>query len=122
MEKACGRVDVPLSLTRRCDDGSAFGSWRGHMNRVLFATTAIFGAVLIAAPALADEAPAAAKPVRHRQIERAPAREAPERTAAAQPNWTGSQVGGQGGVNSMAQGFAEPGSRLSPFCLPVGSY
>jgi outer membrane immunogenic protein len=39
-----------------------------------------------------------------------------------QPNWTGGQVGGQGGVNSMAQGFAEPGARLSPFCVPVGVY
>jgi outer membrane immunogenic protein len=47
---------------------------------------------------------------------------APVRTAAAQPNWTGGQVGGQGGVSSMAQGFAEPGSHLFPFCVPVGFY
>jgi outer membrane immunogenic protein len=36
--------------------------------------------------------------------------------AAAQPNWTGAQVGGQGGISSMAQGFAEPGSHLFPDC------
>jgi hypothetical protein len=89
------------------------------MNRIFFATAAVFGAVLIAAPAVADEAPAVAKPVRHRQVERAPAQAAPVRTAAAQPNWTGGQVGGQGGVNSMAQGFAEPGSHLFPaICVP----
>src|SRR5262249_37461949 len=50
-------------------------------------------------------------------VERAPVREAaPVRTAAAQPSWTGAQVGGQGGVSSMAQGFAEPGSHLFPIC------
>jgi hypothetical protein len=31
-----------------------------------------------------------------------------------QANWTGGQVGGQGGVSSMAQGFAEPGAHLFP--------
>ncbi len=90
------------------------------MNRILFATAAVFAAVLIAAPALADEAPAVAKPARHRQVERAPVRQAaPVQTASAQPSWTGAQVGGQGGVNSMAQGFAEPGSHLFPSsCIP----
>jgi hypothetical protein len=88
------------------------------MNTRFFEIAAVIGVVLIAAPAVADEAPAAARPVRHRQVERAPAREAaPVRTAAAQPSWTGGQVGGQGGVNSMAQGFAEPGSHLYPFCV-----
>jgi outer membrane immunogenic protein len=87
------------------------------MIRVLFATAAILGVVLIAAPAVADEAPPLAKPIRHRAVERAPVREAaPVRTAAAQPSWTGGQVGGQGGVSSMAQGFAEPGSHLFPDC------
>jgi outer membrane immunogenic protein len=41
--------------------------------------------------------------------------------AAAQPNWTGAQVGGQGGVSQMAQGFAEPGAHLFPLtcgCVP----
>src|ERR1700722_19706427 len=91
------------------------------MYRVFFVTAAVFGAALIAAPAVADEAPAEAKPVRHRQVERAPSpvRAAPERTAAAQPSWTGAQVGGQGGVSPMAQGFAEPGSHLFPaICVP----
>ena len=70
---------------------------------------------MFAVPAIADEAPAAAKPIRHRAVERAPVREAaPAQTAAAQPSWTGAQVGGQGGVSSMAQGFAEPGSHLFP--------
>ena len=87
------------------------------MKKAVLATAAIFGAVLTAAPAVADEAPAVARPVRHRQVERAPAREAaPVRTAAAQPSWTGAQVGGQGGVSPMAQGFAEPGSHLFPDC------
>jgi outer membrane immunogenic protein len=86
------------------------------MNTRVFDITAVIGAVLIAAPAVADEAPAAAKPARHRQVERAPAQAAPERTAAAQPSWTGAQVGGQGGVSTTAQGFAEPGSHLYPMC------
>src|SRR5258707_8106428 len=75
--------------------------------RVLFAIAAVIGAIPIAAPAVADEAP----PVRHARAaprQAAPARAAPTQTA--QSNWTGSQVGGQGGVNSMAQGFAEPGA------------
>jgi outer membrane immunogenic protein len=76
------------------------------MNRSLFSIAA---AVLIVAPAIADEAP----PVRHVQraapVRQAPVRQAP---AQAQANWTGSQVGGQGGVANMAQGFAEPGSHL----------
>jgi outer membrane immunogenic protein len=93
------------------------------MYRVFFVTAAVFGAALIAAPAVADEAPAEAKPVRHRQVERAPApvRAAPERTAAAQPSWTGAQVGGQGGVSSTAQGFAEPGAHLFPDCVGIYS-
>jgi outer membrane immunogenic protein len=87
------------------------------MNTRFFEIATVFAAILIAAPAVADEAPAAAKPVRHRQVERAPARQAaPVRTAAAQPSWTGGQVGGQGGVSQMAQGFAEPGSHLYPIC------
>jgi outer membrane immunogenic protein len=87
------------------------------MNRNLFSVAAVFGSAMFAVPAVADEAPAAAKPIRQRAVERAPVREAaPERTAAAQPSWTGGQVGGQGGVSSMAQGFAEPGARLFPDC------
>jgi outer membrane immunogenic protein len=96
------------------------------MNTKFFEISAIIGTVLIAAPALADEAPAVAKPVRHRQVERAPAqapaRTAPERTAAAQPSWTGAQVGGQGGVSPTAQGFAEPGARLFPDCVGIPAY
>jgi outer membrane immunogenic protein len=87
------------------------------MNRLHFATAAVFSAFAVITPALADEAPA--EPVKHvRHVERAPApvRAAPVRTAAAQPSWTGTQVGGQGGVGSMAQGFAEPGSHLYPDC------
>jgi outer membrane immunogenic protein len=34
--------------------------------------------------------------------------------AQANPSWTGAQVGGQGGVAPMSQGFAEPGSHLFP--------
>jgi outer membrane immunogenic protein len=87
------------------------------MNRNLFSVAAVFGAAMFAVPAIADEAPAAAKPIRHRAVERAPVREAaPAQMAAAQPSWTGAQVGGQGGVSSMAQGFAEPGARLFPDC------
>src|SRR6516162_9343935 len=79
----------------------------------VLATAAIF--------AVADEAPAVARPVRHRQVERAPVQEAaPMRTAAAQPSWTGAQVGGQGGVSPMAQGFAEPGSHLFPVYISGG--
>ena len=86
------------------------------MNRNLFLVAAVFGAATFAVPAIADEAPAA-KPVRHRAVERAPVRvAAPAQMAAAQPSWTGAQVGGQGGVSSMAQGFAEPGSHLFPDC------
>ena len=81
------------------------------MNRVFLSFAATFGAALIVAPALADEAPAA-RPVRH--VARAPV-EAPARAAPVQQaNWTGGQVGGQGGVSSMAQGFAEPGAHLFP--------
>jgi outer membrane immunogenic protein len=89
------------------------------MKKTVLATVAIFGAVLTAAPAVADEAPA--RPVRHRQVERAPVREAaPMQTPATQPSWTGAQVGGQGGVSPMAQGFAEPGSHLFPVCTSSG--
>jgi outer membrane immunogenic protein len=84
------------------------------MNRTFASIAAAFGAVLIVAPVLADEAPPS--PVRH--VRAAPVREAPVRQAAApaqaQPSWTGSQVGGQGGVNQVAQGFAEPGAYLFP--------
>jgi outer membrane immunogenic protein len=81
------------------------------MNRTLVEIAAVLGIALIAAPAVADEAP----PVKHvRHVERAP--EAPARAApaSAQPSWTGAQVGGQGGVSPMAQGFAEPGAHLYP--------
>jgi outer membrane immunogenic protein len=79
------------------------------MHRAIIASAAVVGAVLIAAPAVADEAP----PVKH---VRAAPRQAPERAAPAQaqPNWTGGQVGGQGGSSSVAQGFAEPGAYLFP--------
>jgi outer membrane immunogenic protein len=83
------------------------------MKRIFFEIAAVVGAVLIAAPAVADEAP----PVKHvRHVERAaPAQAAP----STQSNWTGSQIGGQGGASSMAQGFAEPGSHLYPYgCAP----
>jgi outer membrane immunogenic protein len=91
------------------------------MNARFAQIAAVIGAALVAAPAVADEAPAAAKPVRHRQVQRAPVQEAaPAQMAAAQPSWTGAQVGGQGGVSSMAQGFAEPGSHLFPFCISQG--
>jgi outer membrane immunogenic protein len=79
------------------------------MNRTLFATLAALGVVLVAVPAFADEAPEV-KHVRH--VERAaPVRAAP---VAAQPSWTGAQVGGQGGIAPQAQGFAEPGAYLFP--------
>src|SRR6201987_1691096 len=84
------------------------------MNRVFLSFAAAFGVALTAAPAIADEAPPAARPVRH--IARAPV-EAPARAAPVQQaNWTGAQVGGQGGISSMAQGFAEPGAHLFPDC------
>jgi outer membrane immunogenic protein len=87
-----------------------------------FSSIALVSGVLIAVPAFADEAPPS-QPVRHVQ-RAAPVREAPVRQAAApaQPNWTGSQVGGQGGVANMAQGFAEPGAHLFPFfCAVISS-
>src|SRR5208282_1392988 len=84
-----------------------------RMNRTLFEIAAVLGVALIAAPAVADEAP----PVQHvRHVERAPAAPARAAPASAQPSWTGAQVGGQGGVSPMAQGFAEPGSHLYPDC------
>jgi outer membrane immunogenic protein len=84
------------------------------MNTKFFEIAAVFGAVLIAPPVFADEAPAS-KPVR--QVERAPA---PVRAAPVQQtNWTGGQVGGQAGVGSMGQGFAEPGAYLYPHCPPA---
>jgi len=93
------------------------------MNRNLISVAAIFVAAMFAVPAIADEAPAAAKPIRHRAVERAPVREAaPAQMAAAQPSWTGAQVGGQGGISSMAQGFAEPGSHLFPDCSSDSSF
>jgi outer membrane immunogenic protein len=81
------------------------------MNRTLLATVAALGAILVAVPAFADEAPEV-KHVRRVEHAAAPVRAAP---AAAQPSWTGAQVGGQGGISPMAQGFAEPGARLFPF-------
>jgi outer membrane immunogenic protein len=93
-----------------------FGWWGTHMKNLLLAATAVFGAVAVIAPAFADEAPPEPKPVRH--VERAaPVHVAPApRPAPAQanPSWTGAQVGGQGGVAPMAQGFAEPGAYLFP--------
>jgi outer membrane immunogenic protein len=90
------------------------------MNRTFASIAAAFGAVLIVAPVLADEAPPS--PVRH--VRAAPVREAPVRQAAApaqaQPSWTASQVGGQGGVNQVAQGFAEPGAYLFPLVCATG--
>ncbi len=95
----------------------------GRMNKVLFASAAAFAAFVAVAPAFADEPPPApvkhvqrAAPVRAAPERAAPARAEPVRTASAQPNWTGSQVGGQGGVGNMAQGFAEPGAYLYPDC------
>ncbi len=79
------------------------------MNRILLATAAALGAVLVTVPAFADEAPEV-KHVRHVE-HAAPARAAP---APAQPSWTGAQVGGQGGISPTAQGFAEPGAHLFP--------
>jgi outer membrane immunogenic protein len=83
------------------------------MKKLLLAATAVFGAVAVIAPAFADEAPPEPKPVRHvEHVERAaPVRAAP---APANPSWTGAQVGGQGGIAPMAQGFAEPGAYLYP--------
>jgi outer membrane immunogenic protein len=90
------------------------------MNRALFEIAGvIFGAILIAAPAVADEAP----PVKHvKRVERAAPAQAAPAAAATQPSWTGAQVGGQGGVSPMAQGFAEPGARLFPVCTPLGDF
>ena len=86
-------------------------------NLILAAAAAAVG-VLAVAPAFADEAPAEPKPVRHAApVRAAPVRAAtPVRSAPAQsnPSWTGTQVGGQGGVSPMAQGFAEPGAYLFP--------
>jgi outer membrane immunogenic protein len=95
------------------------------MKTLLFAATAVFGAVAVVAPAFADEAPPEARPVRHvehvqhvEHVAVAPVRAAP---AQANPSWTGAQVGGQGGVAPMSQGFAEPGSHLFPLSCATAS-
>jgi outer membrane immunogenic protein len=99
------------------------------MRNLIFGAAAVVGTVFAVAPAFADEAPPEPKPVRH--VERAaPVREAPVRVARAapaqaNPSWTGAQVGGQGGVAPMSQGFAEPGAYLyAPVgtCLTFPSY
>ena len=78
------------------------------MNRIFFKVAGALGAIMIAAPAIADEAPA--NPVKHvRHVERAPVRAAPAQAApSTQSNWTGSQIGGQGGASSMAQARPRP--------------
>jgi outer membrane immunogenic protein len=93
---------------------------RGNaMNRTLLQIAAVLGVALMAAPAVADEAP----PVKHvRHVERAPAAPARAAPASTQPSWTGAQVGGQGGVSPMAQGFAEPGSHLYPLANYCSTY
>jgi outer membrane immunogenic protein len=96
------------------------------MRNLILAATAVVAAVAAVAPAFADEPPPAAapKPVRHVERAPAPVRAAPVRSAPAQanPSWTGAQVGGQGGVSPMSQGFAEPGSHLFPFaCAGLSS-
>jgi outer membrane immunogenic protein len=85
------------------------------MRNLILAAAAAAAVVLAVAPAFADEAPAEPKRVRHVE-HAAPVRAAPVRSAPAQsnPSWTGAQVGGQGGVAPMSQGFAEPGSHLFP--------
>jgi outer membrane immunogenic protein len=106
----------------RCDGSSIFYVGGRAVNRIFFTLkAAAFAAVLIAAPAGADEAPQV-KSVRH--VERAaPARAAPSPVSTpARPNWTGGQIGGQGGVAQMAQGFAEPGAHLYPTCGIFGSF
>ena len=84
------------------------------MNKRFAEIAAVIGAVLIAAPVIADEAPEV-RPVRHaRPVERAQVQAPARAVPVQQANWTGGQVGGQGGVSSMAQGFAEPGAHLFP--------
>jgi outer membrane immunogenic protein len=92
------------------------------MKNLLLAAAAVFGAAVAITPAFADEPPPAPKPVRHVE-HAAPVRAAePVRAAPAQtPSWTGAQVGGQGGVAPMAQGFAEPGSHLFPSSCTISS-
>jgi outer membrane immunogenic protein len=87
------------------------------MRNLILAAAAAAVVVAAVAPAFADEAPA--EPVKRvRHVEHAaPVRAAaPVRSAPAQanPSWTGAQVGGQGGVSPMSQGFAEPGAYLFP--------
>jgi outer membrane immunogenic protein len=88
------------------------------MRHLILAAAAATVGVLAMAPAFADEPPPAPKPVQHAApVRAAPVRAAaPVRSAPAQsnPSWTGTQVGGQGGVSPMAQGFAEPGAYLFP--------
>jgi outer membrane immunogenic protein len=83
------------------------------MKRALFAAAFVFGAIGIEVPAVADEFPI--QPVKHAQeskqtkrAEPAPRDAAPARSQQA--SWSGAQIGGQGGVSGMAQGFAEPGA------------
>jgi outer membrane immunogenic protein len=93
------------------------------MRKLILWAAAATGAVLVVVPAFADEAPAEPKRV-VRHVERAaPVRAEPVRAAPAQsnPSWTGAQVGGQGGVSPMSQGFAEPGSHLFPLSCTVVS-
>jgi outer membrane immunogenic protein len=88
------------------------------MNRSLLATAAVLAAVVIAAPAFADEAPPTeVHHARHVESAAPAAKPAPAPT----PSWTGTQVGGQGGISPMAQGFAEPGAYLFPLACGPGA-
>jgi len=93
---------------------------------------AAFGAFSIAPPAaVAGEYPTMvkhkkAKPTRARRARRAaPSRPAPARQPAptdvssAQPNWTGTQAGGNAGASGSSSSFVEPGAYLSGFGVPV---
>jgi outer membrane immunogenic protein len=93
------------------------------MRNLILGAAAAVGAVLAVAPAFADEAPA--EPIKHVRhaapVRAAPVQVARAAPAQASPSWTGAQVGGQGGVAPMSQGFAEPGSHLFPaFCGSPG--
>src|SRR5262249_47504849 len=84
--------------------------------RLLVAGIGLLSAVAILQPAVAAEIPV--KPKRERVA--APQRPAPQRPAPQRPaptqtaNWTGGQLGGSNGVNSVNNSFGDPGSFLCP--------
>jgi outer membrane immunogenic protein len=88
------------------------------MNKAFVSCIGLLSALVVFESAKADEDPV--KPRRERAA--APARAAPQRTAATQSsNWSGGQVGGSNGVSSVNNNFVEPGAYICPLGSSFGS-